>query len=227
MKENWSNKQTEFWSRGYTIFDNLFPEELLLEWKKNVEWLSKNSEAAGVNRIDKEYTETNIEARDDKGLYRFTSIDGRANSEFKGLKNYYHCLSHFLSILSGLDIVESSDFQSAITFMHYKSGGSTLTHHFDTNFLTLLLYLTDNEDGGTQIQPLNTLRPTLLGCADEVIGEPIIILPKFGRVVAFLGRKVWHGSLPSIKSDKISVVFNYYENGDGWRPKEISERLYK
>ena len=229
MKLNLSQLQTDFWSRGYTIIDNLFPAELLEKWKSQVEFLSKYCKAPGINHIEKEFKDASPEARDGIGKYKFTSLDGRiifADDLFSGIQEYYHSISNFLSLLTGLDLVESFDKQSSISFMNYTVPGGCIAPHFDSNGVTFLLYLTDNEDGGTKILPINKLRPTILGQADEVIGEPEIILPKCGRAVIFQSRKLWHESMSVFKSNKISSVWNFYERGDNWRPKEVSDRLY-
>lgn len=228
MKNNWNELQTNFWSKGFCIIDNLIPDNLLISWRDLVHWYSKYSEKCpGVNKVSKKFDTANLEGRDAAGEYKFTSIDGRISRQFNSLDNYYHSLSNFISLFTGLDIVESFDLQSSVTFMNYEAPGGTLVPHYDTNGITLLLYLTNNEDGGTQLQPLDTLRPTVLGYPDEVLGESIIVLPKFGRAVLFQGRKVWHSSMATIKTPKISSVWNYYINGDNWRPPEVSKRLYK
>ncbi len=227
MKLNISQLNTDFWSQGFCILDGLFPSELLKDWKVRVEWLSKYSKSEGVNHINKTFTEANLAARDGVGTYKFTSIDGRSCFDFPGIKEYYHSNSNFLSLLTGLDIVESFDRQSAITFMNYQPPGGQIIPHFDTNFLTFLLYLTDNEgEGATEILPITSLRPTILGHADEVIGESIKIYPKFGRVLLFNGRRCWHSSNPVVKENKISSVWNYYPKDDNFRPADVSKRLY-
>lgn len=226
MKENWSTKQTQFWEQGYTIFDNLLPLLMIEYWRGCVEGYSE-CDGEGINHISKKFDKPNAEARDAAGEYRFTSIDGRLCFSFHALTEYYYSTANFLSLFTGLDVVESWDRQSAITFMNYPATGGQIVPHYDTNGLTLLLYLTNNPDeGATQLYPLTSLRPTLLGQPDEIIGEPVLIYPKAGMAVLFQGRRCWHSSLPTIKANKISAVFNYYQKDDNWRPADVSKRLY-
>lgn len=228
MINNWNKLQTQFWYEGYAVLDNFIPEYLIEKWNRNVyDFAAKAGDKIGVNQVKKVYDTPNLKGRDGKGEYNFISIDGRACFDFEGLSEYYNFLPTFLSLFTGLDIVPSWDGKSAVTFMLYTAPGGQLVPHFDTNNVTFLLYLTDNEDGGTQLYPLDALRPTNLGAPDEIIKEPVVILPKRGRAVIFQGRKVWHSSLPTEKTDKISSVWNYYIHGDNWRPEMVSERLYK
>lgn len=227
MEINFSELSTRFWHSGFCLIDDLFPADLLKEWKHNVEYLSEHSEAAGVNRIDKVFEKEDLETRDSSGSYKFTSIDGRANSEFRCLQSYYFSISNFLSLLLNSDIVTSFDEQSSISFMKYDPPGGTLLNHFDSNFPSFVLYLTDNPDeGATEILPITALRPTILNRADEVIGPAVKIYPKFGQVLLFNGARCWHGSNPVFKFPKISAVFNYYVKGNEFRPDQVSKRLY-
>lgn len=230
MEANWSKLQTQFHTEGYCEFKNFFPPELLNDWRDTVKMLVDCPDLKGVNHINKTFEKADVNARDGAGSYKFISIDGRVSLSpyFKDLAGYYKSISNFLSIFTGLDIVPSWDEKSSVTFMFYPAPGGTLLPHFDTNQPTFLLYLSDNKnEGGTKLYPLSTLRPTILGHPDELIGEPIVVYPEFGKILLFNGRKVWHESQPVQNNDKISVVFNFYEKNDQWRPKEISERLYK
>lgn len=230
MKINYSQLSTEFWQRGYTIIDNLFPNRLLEEWKSQVKFLSKWSLAPGVNHIYKEFKEANLDIGDGVGSYNFTSLDGRIVFEkdlFPGLEEYYNSTANFLSLLLNMDIVTSFDKQSSISMMHYQPPGGTLLPHFDTQTISFLLYLTDNEnEGATKLYPLTSLRPTILGQPDKIINEPILVYPKINRCLIFQGRRVWHESLPVLNSEKISSVWNYYAKDDLERNKEVSARLY-
>lgn len=224
---NWSNKQTQFWEQGYVVLENLFPDSVIKEWHDFVNYHSPLLNVEGINHIHKKFDKPNLEARDAAGEYKFTSIDGRKCFEFQGVREYYVCMTNFLSLFSGLDIVPSWDKQSAVTFMNYTAPGGQIVPHYDTNGFTLLIYLTSNEDeGATMLYPLTSLRPTLLGEPDEIIGKPVFIYPKVGTAVFFQGRRCWHQSLPVFKNDKISSVWNYYEKNDNWRPADVSKRLY-
>jgi len=47
-----------------------------------------------------------------------------------------------------------------------------------------------------------------------------------GSLLIMKGREVWHTSEPTINEEKRVVVFNYYENGDTWRPKKFDDFVY-
>lgn len=227
MKLNFSQLSTSFWGEGYCVIDGFFPVGLVEGWRVIIEDLSNQKNREGVNHIHKIFDKPDLDTLDGAGEYKFSSVDGRIL--FKMLPNldgYYHSISNFLSILTGLDIVPSTDKQSSITAMIYKPPGGNLLWHHDSDKLTWLLYFTDNNEGGTEMLPLTAKQPTILGEPDKIVGETVTILPKIGRCVAFQGQKIWHRSLPVENSMKISSVWNFYEHGEQWRPDSISKRLY-
>jgi len=228
MKANWQELQTQFWKDGYCILDNLIPKDLVEYWAAIALDLSTKLTRQGVKKIEKQFDAADLETRDAAGIYSLVSIPGYvAFCDFENLKIYYQNLANFLSLFTGLDIVLSEDIESAVTVMVYPPPAGQMTAHYDTNPITVLLYLTDNQDGGTELYPLTARRPTTLTTIDEFIADPIVILPKVGRIVLFQGQKIWHKALPVTKTTKISSAWNYYIKGENWRPKGVSERLYK
>jgi hypothetical protein len=222
-----NKNQVEFLTQGFTVIDDFFPVDVVTAWKNHVYALAETQQE-GVKIVDKTFSQANLEARDSAGRYKFVSINGLAAFKMDGVEHWYNAMSKYLSLFTGLDIVGSWDKQSSVTFMKYDAPGGGLVHHFDSNFITFLLYLTDNpEEGATDMLPISALFPTNLGQPDEKRGESVLVYPKFNRVVIFQGRKVWHSSQPVFKDTKISSVWNFYERGDTWRPKDVSERLYK
>ena len=231
MKLNYSQLNTDFWQKGFCIIDDLFPADLLIQWKHMIEYLSEYSEATGVNHIQKEFKEANKEIGDAAGKYRFTSLDGRIlfqDNLFPGLQEYYSSHANFLSLLLGLDVVTSEDKQSSISVMRYAPPGGELLYHYDQNFPSFVLYLTDNpNEGATRLYPITSLKSTVLGEPDKIIGESVAIYPKKGRVLIFNGAKCWHASEKVEKDTKISIVFNFFQNGINNRSNEVSNRLYQ
>jgi hypothetical protein len=228
MKLNTSELQTQFWNEGYVIINNLIPPGFITDWRiqimANTTFI--DNPELGINYVKRKFDEANLETRDSAGEYNLVSVDGRFAFNLYGLKEYYDSTANFLSLFTGLDIVESFDRQSAVTFMRYDPPAGQMVHHYDTNSLTVLLYLTDNEDGATELWPITTHRPTTLTTPDEIVGESVKILPVTGKMVIFQGRRCWHNSSPVLKGTKISSAWNYYINGDNWRPPEVSKRLY-
>lgn len=230
MKTNWQEKQTEFWQKGFTIFDDFFPEDVVKKWRKTAMLISNSPEQfEGVKRIEKKFDTEDKETRDGSGIYSLTSINGNAvfTGMFQDLETYYKNFVSFLSLFTGLDIVTSFDRQSAVTIMVYEPPAGQMLSHYDTQDISVLLYLTDNDEGGTEIYPITAKKPTVLGQPDEIVGTPEIILPKTGRIAIFRGQQCWHTATPVEHSIKVSSAWNYYIKGNNFRPAGVSERLYK
>lgn len=226
--KNWSELQTEFWNKGYAVIDELIPVELARAWGKTA--LTRASDfplKEGVKYIQKKFEVADDQTRDAAGVYNLVSIDGFASMAFfDGLGTWYDALTPFLSLFTGLDVVTSEDVKSAVTVMAYPPPAGQMLAHYDTNALTMLLYFTDNEDGGTEVLPLTSRRPTTLGKEDEITGPTEIVLPRVGRAVIMQGRRVWHRAMPVAGKTKVSSAWNYYVKGDFWRPEGVSKRLY-
>lgn len=232
---NWSEKQTEFWAQGYTVFDDFFDKSLIKDWRERalsiaerISFFTDHFPNYGIKKIKKTFLEADLEARDAAGTYDLITINYIAiKDRFPHLECYYNSLTPFLSLFTGLDIVISQDEESAATIMIYEPPAGQMVSHFDSQDISVLLYFTDNSDGGTELWPITSRRPTILGQPDEIIGEPVTILPQAGRMVLFQGQKCWHKACAVEKATKVSSAWNYYIRGNSWRPAQINERLYK
>jgi hypothetical protein len=224
-----NKNQIEFYNKGFTVLDDLIPPAVIQTWVDLVEFAAQGGYGhnQSVKTVKKVFEQADLETRDGAGKYDFTSINGNLALEFNHVKVLYGVMAKYISLLTGLDIVESWDKESSVTFMRYSPPSGQLVEHFDSNFITMVIYLTDNPNQGqTKILPISALRPTNLGQPDEVVDGFRYISPQKGRVLLFQGRRCWHSSEPVIDEVKISSVWNFYERNDNWRPKGVSERLY-
>ena len=47
-----------------------------------------------------------------------------------------------------------------------------------------------------------------------------------GSLLIMKGREILHDCEPTINEQKLTVVLNYYENGDTWRPTQFDDFVY-
>lgn len=220
----------EFWKNGFTVLDGLFNDSTVEGWRTEALETAKNTNQPGVKLLKKKFTEPNLECLDGVGTYDLVRIDGSEilkSERFKGMADFYAMMPFILNAITGLDVVVSPWPESSISVMVYAPPSGQMLPHYDSNGITLLLYLTDNEDGATKVLPLTALRSLNPDVPLQKIGDESLILPKTGRVVVMQGRKVWHTSEPVTKAIKVSSAWNYYERGDTWRPDGVDERFYK
>lgn len=52
------------------------------------------------------------------------------------------------------------------------------------------------------------------------------IYAKKGSLLVMQGRKVLHDSEPTVKEQKLSVVYNYYERDDTYRHEDFDDFVY-
>lgn len=121
------------------------------------------------------------------------------------LSIYYRAWLPLVAAVTGQDVVLSPHRRSAISVVSYHPGGDEMEGHFDTNGISLLLYLTTNPEGGeTEFH--------------EGDGRILRVKPEAGTVMLFQGRRLWHRSCPVFGSPKVSCAMNYYHAGDTERP---------
>lgn len=98
--------------------------------------------------------------------------------------------------LSGRALIASPYDRSAYYVKRYLPPDGQQGWHFDTNCLSVILYLTDNEDGWTEIR-----------CLD---GKTRFVAPEAGALMILDGKNRWHRALPVQSAEKITVILNYY-----------------
>ena len=168
-----------------------------------------------------------------KGLGTKTELDGSGeyfHYIFKGddirkwfpeLVFLYHALLPQIRWITCTKTVLSPYSDSDINIKAYPPGGGTVGWHYDTNTITVLLYLTSNSEAPLEmeIKHEHPSKPNWV--------EKVNLFSKEGSLLLMQGRKVWHQSKPTKKEEKMVVVFNYYTEEDQWRPSHFDDFAYK
>lgn len=110
---------------------------------------------------------------------------------------------------------------SDVNIKAYPAGGGTLGLHYDTNGITVLLFLTTNKEAPLRMQ-IERSHPS----KKESWIEHRHIHACKGSLLVMQGRKVLHDSEPTISEQKFSVVYNYYERHDTYRHEDFDDFVY-
>ncbi len=161
------------------------------------------------------------EELDAGGRYKHHLFDGDAIREcFPELVGLYHGLQHEIALITSQDVVLSPHLASDINIKAYPPHGGTLGAHFDTNGITVLIYLTTNTEGALRMD---------IPRDDPWNGKSIEkreLLAEAGSMLVMQGRKVWHDSAPMDKEFKAVAVLNYYWRGNTRRPAHFDNFVY-
>lgn len=85
--------------------------------------------------------------------------------------------------------------------------------HFDTNDVSVIVYLTSNpSDGGTEIQSLD--------------GVTRVVQPVAGRILVLDGTACWHRAAPVIASRKTTLLLNYYTEPVATRDPRLDSIIF-
>lgn len=206
----------EYFLEGCTLVKNLFPPELIARWRN---WSLNNARSAGF-KLDAMADTTWVYQKPNE-RHAYTLVDGEAlRQQLPEMFEWYHAMIPFLSAITMQHVVASPFKKSDINVLVYDNPGSAIGWHRDTNPITFLLYLSDNEEGGTECCLLKR-RPDQEEC------ERRIFKPQAGSVLLMQGRWVEHRSEPmSGKETKVASPWNYYTEQDVWRPEEFDETIY-
>lgn len=166
-----------------------------------------------------------------KGCDKVSDLGGRyLHHIFKGedvrqhlpeLTTTYHSLLPLVSMVTCSDVVVSPYPRSDINIKVYPPGGGTLGEHFDTNGITVLLFLTTNREA-----PLRMKIPRAHPSRKEPWIERRSIHAEAGSVLLMRGREVLHDCEPTVTEQKITVVMNFYRRDDTWRPAQFDSFAY-
>jgi len=140
---------------------------------------------------------------------------------FPELVGAYHALLPLVSIVTCSKTLISPYPESDINIKAYPKGGGTIGGHYDTNAITVLIYLTTNSEA-----PLELEIPKSHPSKDIDWIENENIYASSGSMLLMKGREVWHRSKPTEKEEKFVVIFNYYVEGDTWRPDKFDAFVY-
>ncbi|MDQ7994426.1 MAG: hypothetical protein AAGC76_01090 [Luteibacter sp.] len=136
------------------------------------------------------------------------------------LATVYHAMLPLVAAVTSQDAVLSPYPRSDINIKVYPPGGGTLGEHYDTNGITVLLFLTDNREAPLRMQ-ISRAHPS---CEPWV--ERRDIYGRAGSLLLMKGREILHDCEPTIVEQKISVVLNYYVRGDTWRHQSFDDFVY-
>jgi hypothetical protein len=137
------------------------------------------------------------------------------------LSAVYHAIVPLISLITHTDTVVSPYATSDINIKAYPAGGGTLGLHYDTNGITVLLFLTTNKEAPLRMQ-IERSHPS----KKKPWIEHKKIFAKKGSLLVMQGRKVLHDSEPTVAEQKLSVVYNYYERHDTYRHEDFDDFVY-
>lgn len=132
----------------------------------------------------------------------------------------YRALLPMVAAVTSQDAVLSPYPRSDINIKVYPPGGGTLGEHYDTNGITVLLFLTDNREAPLRMQVPRS-HPSRGGWI-----ERRDVYAASGSLLIMKGREVLHDCEPTVIEQKISVVLNYYVRGDTWRHASFDDFVY-
>lgn len=132
----------------------------------------------------------------------------------------YHAILPLVAAVTNRDAIVSPHSRSDINIKVYPVGGGTLGEHYDTNGITVLLFLTTNREA-----PLRMQIPRSHPGSGAWI-ERKCINATAGSLLIMKGREVLHDCEPTVTEQKMSVVLNYYVRGDTWRHEDFDEFVY-
>ncbi|GIB73305.1 hypothetical protein VCSRO19_0913 [Vibrio cholerae] len=137
------------------------------------------------------------------------------------LEAIYHSILPIVSMITCTDTVVSPYKLSDMNIKAYPAGGGTLGLHYDTNGITVLLFLTENKEA-----PLRVQIPRSHPSQDKDWIEHKKVYAKKGALLIMQGRKVLHDCEPTITEQKLSVILNYYERHDTYRHEDFDNFVY-
>jgi hypothetical protein len=206
----------QYWYTGLTVLPEAFPPTVVQRWRS---WALERGKALAhvVNGVADEtwdYQEPGYK-------HQYRMIDGLVIKEH--LPDMHQVYLEFLGVvrevISSL-AVPSPYVSSDMNILVYEPPGACIGWHRDTNAATVLVYLTTNSEGGTEVQPLRR-------APDEAPPPTSIVWPKAGSVLLMQGRWVVHRGLPVENEVKVACAWNYYLADDCKRPADFDERIYR
>lgn len=133
----------------------------------------------------------------------------------------YHAILPIVNMITCTDAITSPYPDSDINIKAYPAGGGALGLHYDTNGITVLLFLTSNKEAPLRIQV-----PREHPSKNEPWIEHHKIYAQKGALLIMQGRKVLHDSEPTQTEQKLSVIYNFYERHDTYRHKDFDNFVY-
>ncbi len=195
----------QFIEEGYTLIDNQVPNPV--KWRGQI-----------LNSIDLKEVyvpENKRKVAAGKGSLKYAALDRfQLDKVIKEIHTYYHSLVELLTLVTNQNIITSPYDRSAYYAKVYKSKGDEQGWHYDTNGLTVILYLTDNTlSGRTEIERLNDKKR-------------VFVNPKAGSMLVMKGRECWHRAEPIESGLKVICPLNYYVDVAEERDPRIDDIIF-
>lgn len=210
--------QHDYFYNLATVIEDLIPGELCDTLAERV------NDVINCNSVD-------LVRHSSLGTDAVSDLGGEYNHHiFKGsdvreylpeLNAIYHSLVPLISLITHTDAVVSPYPASDINIKAYPPGGGTLGLHYDTNGITVLLFLTSNKEAPLRMQ-IERSHPG----KKHSWTEHRNIYAKKGALLVMQGRKSLHDSESTITEQKLSVVYNYYERDDTYRHEDFDNFVY-
>ena len=200
---------SEYRDRGFTVIERAVPDWVAGTWCGIFEAYV----ATGARRVD--IKDERGEVSDGIGGRLFYDlIDGISCEKLApDMLRLYRRLPASLRQITQQAVICSPYERSKVCGKIYPAGGGQQGAHFDTNGITVILYLTSNNDGCTVIRPLDG-------------GPDVSVKPAAGNILLMRGRECWHHAEPAIEKSKVISCWNYYVEGDTWRPEGLDDQIY-
>lgn len=201
--------QADYERAGFTVLRDMISIPTADRWRAAFESAFESGHGHSVDVAD-ERGET---ASGIGGRLRYDLLDGiQCERLLPDMIQRYEQLTSTLSIITRQKIIVSPYPRSKVCGKGYPVNGGQQGWHFDTNGVTVIVYLTSNADGQTVMISL-----------DE---ENVSVAPRSGSILLMQGRKVWHCGAPVKEKPKLISCWNYYVDGDTWRPEGIDDQIY-
>lgn len=216
---NVNQHRREYFHDLATVIEGVLPEALCDELAERVDKLISAGEVGWVN-----HSGLGTDAVSDLGgVYKHHIFQGQdVRIHLPELNSVYHALTPLISVITHTDTVISPYSASDINIKAYPPGGGTLGLHYDTNGITVLLFLTTNREAPLRMQ-VERAHPS----RKSKWVEHKKIHARKGSLLIMQGRRVLHDSEPTITEKKYSVVFNYYERHDTYRHEDFDDFVYR
>jgi hypothetical protein len=207
LKSQW---RQEYQTRGFTVIETAVVDWVAETWKRVFEAYVESGRARRIDVKD----ERGEVADGIGGRLFYDLIDGVSCEKLvPDMLKLYRRLPTSLCQITQQAVICSPYERSKVCAKIYPAGGGQQGAHFDTNGITVILYLTSNEDGCTVIKPLDG-------------GEEVAVKPRAGNLLLMRGRECWHHAAPAIAKPKVISAWNYYVEGDTWRPEWLDDQIY-
>ncbi|QXH49953.1 hypothetical protein KSS94_18635 [Pseudomonas fakonensis] len=201
-----------------TVIDGLLPDDMCDELARRVQAVIQEH---GVELVQHSGLGTDA-VSDLGGEYKHHIFKGNDVRRYlPELQAVYHALVPLVSMITHTDTVVSPYPLSDVNIKAYPAGGGTLGLHYDSNGITVLLFLTTNTEAPLRMQ-VERSHPSR---KDKWVEHRNIHAQK-GALLVMQGRKVLHDSEPTLTEHKLSVVYNYYERHDTFRHEDFDEFVY-